>query len=923
MAPMAPDPEATRAVRDLLERCVAAWQDEGPTAAEALLAAHPDLADAARQGLAALLRAGLLDDDDAEARDLPTTIGGYRVRALLGRGGMGAVFLAHDAAAGRDVAIKVVHPQLLWYGRARERFRREVRALARLDHRGIVAIHQFGEDAGVPFFVMEHVPGASLATVLAQVAGRAPATLTGRDLRAVLGAAATDAAAVHDAEPWWRVVVRLLAQVADALHYAHRRGVVHRDVKPSNVLIDGHGRARLVDFGLSRAAGEGELTRTRTTIGSEPYMAPEQSGDGGGDLDGRADVFALCATLYEALTLRPPFGSGGTATRDRIRDGDLVPPSRVVRGLPRDLDAVCAVALDAEPRRRHATAGAFADDLRAVLDGAPVLARPLGPLARLWRHARRRPVAATATAAAVLLAVGAPATVAWQQYQAGQRVRTALARAERNRDLALAAVERLSGRIAQSRLLELPETEHVCRQMLEDAIGLHEALLHEHPDDPRVRLEYASGKRRLADLRRWLGEHAAAARDAEAALAELRTLPAGHEIELAAALGIRARLAGMRGDRDAAARDLEEAVALLDGKLAEGGLEPARYAALQRAAAVHRIDLAGVAAQASDEATLAQRLEEALALLRELDADAPTLAAIGRTLAFETKAAVGRLDGARAARLGEAAVAAYESSLALDPSNWANAAARAMVRSDLGKIAYERRDRDAALALAAAAHDELAALSAQHPRVDWLRFNLHDAKLAHADALSLDGRDDEAATYLAEAVAGCRELATAHPDVRAYRQLLALALGSHATLLDDTERVARRQEFEEADALFTALLAEQPDDPTLWQQTVVTRMFLAEVARRDGDAAGEAARMDAALALLRERVAARRGSRKAVMRMLCAVLIDRADCAVRAQDVHGARGLVQEARELGATDAQIALRPILAAALAPPAQEPR
>jgi len=908
------DPAATTAVRELLEQCVEAWQEQGPHAAEALLAARPDLAGPVRDGLAALARAGFLDepaagpDDDGPAR-LPKTIGGYRIKELLGRGGMGAVFLAHDDAADRDVAIKVVHPQLLWYGRARERFQREVRALARLSHRGVVAIHHFGDDDGVPFFVMEHVHGASLAQTLAKVAGRDPATLTSADLHGADPgpAVAASAGKAPPVEAWWRAVVRIVVQVADALHYAHRHQIVHRDIKPSNILVTPDGTARVVDFGLSRAEGESELTRSQTTIGSEPYMAPEQFGDGGAVVDGRADVFALGATMYEALALRPPFGSGGARTRDRIRAGDCQPLQRVVAGLPRDLAAVCAVALDPEPRRRYASAGAFADDLRAVLEGRPVQARPIGWLTRLLRQARRHPVAALAVLVITLALTVGPALFAWQQYEASQRIGRALARAEQNRDHALNAVDRLLGRFAQERLFDLPGVEEARLHLLEDAIELQQAILADQPDDMNVRLRYAAGKFRLAKMRGWLGEHEAAERENDEALALLRTFRIGHEAILADTLALRSKCAMRRGDYDTARASVTESLAILDGVVQkQPELSEPRLLAAQR-----RIDLAVLEGWAGNEDVAEAELAQAMTMLRQLDADPRTLQTIGNTLAEQVKVAASRNDLPRAIRLTEAALAAYDDALAAQPGDWYLAATRAGQETTLAKLCFDSRDFGRARQHAQAATDALEQLWHEHEHVTWLRFDYCDAKAALADALWRQGERERALACLDEALQGGRELVQQSPRSNPHREFLAICLGTRANWIQDP--AAALLLLDEAQQIFDQRFAEQPDNPAIWQQSVVTRMIRAQWTGELGDRAAEAELIDSALAILRPRAAAAGGLGKRATVILASALVARAECALDANDEPAARAFLREGIELGVAEREIAARKRIAA----------
>jgi eukaryotic-like serine/threonine-protein kinase len=879
-------------VRTLLEQCVAAWHEHGARAADALLAATPELAGPVRDGLAALARAGLLDDD--EPSRLPERIGGYRVLALLGRGGMGAVFRAHDDASGRDVAIKVVHPQLLWYGRARERFEREIRALARIAHRGAVPVYHFGDDAGVPFFVMEHVAGRSLAAILAAVAGRDPNALTRGDLDGILGAAADGVPATvptaNASEPWWRALVAIAAQVADTLHHVHQHGIVHRDVKPSNVLVTPAGDARLVDFGLARIDGDAALTRVATTLGSDPYMAPEQAGDRGGVVDARSDVFALGATLFEALSLQPPFGSGGPRTRERIVAGDHASLRSLLPQVPRDLDAVCAVAIAPEPHRRYQTAAAFADDLRAVLAGRPVAARPIGVLARTWRLVRRHPLTSAALALTLAVSVAAPTWIAVEQYESSQAITATLVRAERNRDRALEAIERLLAGLAQGQLFQLPESDGVRRRLLQDAIELQEAMLRDTPDDARVAFHIAVAKRRLCELHRWLGANDVADRCIEEALVILRTVAPVPAIELARALTLRARGAGIRSDAAAAAADSREAIAVLEQARAAAP-SPADGARLGRMLALAAVDLAVAVGMQGDMAAATRGVEAAVATLRALPEDRDTLVAIGRALEAGSRAAVFRGELPLAARMAAAAIDAYTRVVAKAPDEWEMAANRANVQSELSKITHLQQSYDEALAHAQAAHETLAQLQPQHPLVGWLAHHLAHAKLALADAYLARNRTDDARPMLGEAVVLFRELVRREPGDRNMRESLGRALGLSANATTFVKEAVPL--LEEARQLFATLQHEKPDDPLPWRQLTVVWASLAHMRRVTGDVDGEAAWLDVAIAASRAWYEKRVPPSREILSTL---LLDRADCAVRGDDAETAADYVREAQ---------------------------
>ncbi|MCO5172221.1 MAG: protein kinase [Planctomycetes bacterium] len=304
-------------------------------------------------------------------------IGGYRVLRELGRGGMGVVYLAESLALRRQVALKV-----LTAGgdvEAVERFQLEARAVARLKHPNVVGVHEVGRDGPRWFLAMDLVDGESLRARVQRDGPLAP----------------EDAA-------------RLLEPIARALHHAHCAGLLHRDVKPHNVLVARDGTPLLADFGLAKDVGADGVTVTGEVMGTPAYMAPEQACADHARVDRRADVYALGATLYEALAGRPPFvGASAINVLRQVIEDPPVPPSRLRPGLPRDLETICLTCLEKAPGARYDTAGALADDLSRWLRHEPVSVRPPGLAGRALRWARRRPGVAAAAALALLAVLGA------------------------------------------------------------------------------------------------------------------------------------------------------------------------------------------------------------------------------------------------------------------------------------------------------------------------------------------------------------------------------------------------------------------------------------------------------------------------------------------------------------------------------------
>ena len=338
---------------------------------------------------------------------VPKTLGPYRIEGLLGAGGMGIVYEAVEEHPERRIALKVIRPHVA-SAAAAARFEREAALLARLQHAGIARVYAAGaldvDGADVAFLAMERVHGAPL----------------------------DDWVEAHD--PPRRVRLELVARLADAVQHAHQRGVIHRDIKPGNVLVDGEGQPKLVDFGIARAVDADAATHATMAgqvLGTLPYMAPEQLRGETDAIDARADVYALGAVLFFLLTGETPYDLAGLSPASAALEVAQAEPRRVARidaSLRGDLDAITSCALAADPERRYASAAALADDIRRHLVHEPVAARPATALYQLTRVVRRH----RATTAAALVALSA---VTGGGYWSSARL------ARKNAEIALARAE--------------------------------------------------------------------------------------------------------------------------------------------------------------------------------------------------------------------------------------------------------------------------------------------------------------------------------------------------------------------------------------------------------------------------------------------------------------------------------------------------
>jgi len=321
---------------------------------------------------------------DKIAPDLP----GYEILGELGRGGMGVVYKARHVKLNRIVALKMILAGNYASQADLVRFLAEAEAVAALQHPNIVQIFEIGQHDGLPFFTLEYVDGGTLTDKV-------------RDHPLPAGEAAA-----------------LVEQVARGIQFAHAKGLVHRDLKPDNVLLTSDGTPKVTDFGLVKRVEKGsDLTQSGAIVGTPSYMAPEQADRKGKTVGPAADVYALGAILYRLIAGRPPFhASTPLDTVLQVVSDDPVPPSHLQSMTPKDLETICLKCLRKEPEKRYACVRALADDLNRFLRGEPIQARPVGTIERGWKWVKRNPVV-TALLAAVIVTLITGTLVSYLKYR--------------------------------------------------------------------------------------------------------------------------------------------------------------------------------------------------------------------------------------------------------------------------------------------------------------------------------------------------------------------------------------------------------------------------------------------------------------------------------------------------------------------------
>jgi serine/threonine protein kinase len=464
-------------------------------------------------------------------------LGDFRLLREIGRGGMGVVYEAEQISLRRRVALKVLPFASAIDPRQLQRFQNEAQAAAQLRHEHIIPVFAIGTDRGVHYFAMQYIDGQSLAELIEELRPPDPGTYsapaqaphesgvlgpTGPFVSPLVKTCSPNTArtrtgsvsreAYADRRRYFRWVASLGRQAALALEHAHLAGIVHRDIKPGNLLLDAAGELWVADFGLARFGTDGRRTLTiqGEMLGTLRYASPEQALARRGVVDHRSDIYSLGATLYELLTLRPIFdGRDQNELLRQIAFDDPIPVRKVDRAIPEELETIILKAVAKEPGDRYPTAQDLADDLERFLGDHPILARRPSLAEKAMKWARRhRAVMASALAALLITMAGlAIATILTAQAYDRERKKAQEAedqrtRAEESFRQAWHAVDRFA-RIDESELVGRPGLEQLRQHLLETALAYYSDFLDQRRDDPSSQKDLKASR---AKATRILGE---------------------------------------------------------------------------------------------------------------------------------------------------------------------------------------------------------------------------------------------------------------------------------------------------------------------------------------------------------------------------------------------------------------------------------
>ncbi len=743
----------------------------------------------------------------------PIAIGRYQLLQRVGEGAFGYVYRARDPKLDRVVAIKLPRSGQFLMPEESERFLRESRHAAQLDHPGIVRVFDAGRHEETPYIVSEFVDGQTLQELLARE------------------------------EFDFREAAQAVLQISLAVAHAHERGVVHRDLKPSNVMISttstGARVFRVMDFGLARRSqSDVSVTIEGQAVGTPAYMSPEQARGDMAHVGPASDTYCLGVILFQLLCGELPFRGNVQELLQQVIHDDPPPPSRFRGRIPRDLETICLKAISREPRGRYGSVAAMAADLRRWLDGKPVDARRVGVAGRTWRWCKRRPAVAS-----LLLVLALSITVGVAGITSQWRVAEA-ARLASEADLAdaLESVDRVLGHLGSDTLVDIPQAKRLRADVLNDALEFFERFRTRNPNDPRIAMQVARAHLQVGRIQAALGNTEKADQACRQAIATYVSIPppvSGRPEWMEALAGAHAVYAGQllshQSDR-AAAREQWQKCLVLRRRLHELHPDVGKYAARWATA---RADYARTLN--SDESTAAEA--EFDAAVRQLQRLAEAHVAIGyrRDLArvlnnfaiWLVKA--GRHGKAEECR--EQAITLYEEILADDPTSESTRSLYASCCLQLVKSLRAESRLDAALEYQQKAVAAYGGLTEDFPATPRHRERFATVLAEVASLAVIQRRQADALAASEDAVRQWETLVAMFPHNTRYQSQLASALSRLADGLLDADRKSDAEDrLRQRYRLRQRLVTSDPQSPSRGMSLAVVARDLADLVRQSRSA---------------------------------------------------------------------------------------
>jgi serine/threonine protein kinase/Tfp pilus assembly protein PilF len=788
---------------------------------EALIAANPDLAAHLRtclSGLHSLHKASVASNGASEPltpmEPAEKRLGDYRILIEISRGGMGVVYEARQISLGRKVALKVLPFAALLDQKQIARFNHEAQAAAQLNHPNIVPIYAVGCERGVHYYSMKFIEGQAVDHAIRElrdlaessgppgspVATRFPDAIRREDT----GSAISAALAINSRD-YFRTVADLGIQAAEALHHAHQYGIIHRDVKPSNLLLDVQGKLWVTDFGLARLPEEAGLTKTGDMLGTLQYMSPEQAGGKSSLIDPRTDVYSLGITLYELLTLRPAFEGGDRQELiGRIVEDEPTRPRRINPSIPLDLETIVLKATAKNREERYATAQELADDLRRFREGMPTLARRPSLAGRITKWSRRHRKAVRASAAvAVTMVVGLIVAIFLIVREQGhteealKKSENNVVKAEKYFRQARQVVDRFGIRHAEQ-LAAVPGAEPLRQGLLGETLSYYQDFIKQADEDPSLRADLATTYFKMGAIREELGgarQALTAYRRAEALFKQMaaeRPADGRHLAEVAVCQNNIGWLLSQMGKTAEARAAYLDAIATQERLVAEHAAKNGDDARFRNDLALTYGNLGLLEQQTGDTAKAAQAFGQSLRIQEDLvrrysdDTSYQSGLAVGyNNLAY----ALSQSKGEDAQRCYQAAIEIQKKLASEHPRELGYARNLALSYNNLGALEAHLGQRDASKAAYREAIATQEQLVRKAPAVVQFRRDLAVSHNNLGRTYSESGDAAHADEYFRKAREILEKLVKDYPDELNYRSSLAGVLNNCGMMLEQLGRL--------------------------------------------------------------------------------------------------------------------------------------